>query len=336
MRAVAFDEDAIARYSSRAERDAAAPRLVELLLARWQLRSPRPLGGGQAGIVLGVRTADGERAVLKLAFPHPEAVWEPVALQLLPRDLAPAILRMDRFAWALLLERVRPGRPLWQSGLPLERALEVGARVHARIAAVSPPVPSVPRLAEQYGTLVTGADERLPRHAARLAEIGIAEGAVADGLASARALLASDAASTLVHGDFNPGNLLSSEGGAAGARTLGSPVHAAATRAARRRENGAAHGHWRVIDPKPLVGDPAFDFHPLVRDLVHVAGGDPLGTPLAPLLAVVAEAPGLDGRRIAAWGAARAAIHVVWGMDDGDAEVARREAAWLTAWSRLA
>ena len=101
-----------------------------------------------------------------------------------------------------------------------------------------------------------------------------------------RELPCADGRKTVLHGDFNPGNLLSAE-----------------------REP------WLAIDTKPMYGDPAFDPWPLIQQT-----GDPFGHPdprrvLARRTALVADATGTDVARLRAWAVARLVDFLLYHLD---------------------
>lgn len=79
---------------------------------------------------------------------------------------------------------------------------------------------------------------------------------------------------------------------------------------------------WCAIDPRGLAGDPAFEAAALLRN----PPGSPLITRAARRIAILAEATGLDRRRIAGWGYAAAMLAAAWAVEDGEGT-----APWLSA-----
>jgi streptomycin 6-kinase len=270
-----FEQSAIAAYPSRAAWDAAATELVATMLERWRLTALLPFAGGEGGSVLAVRTADGDDAVLKVGYPHLEAVDEAVGLEALGPRLAPRVLRQDAWTWSLLLERVLPGVPLSAAELSAVDALGVALELHRRLRSVRATVRPLSEVMLPF----VGIAERSP--------MGDDPDLVVEGLDLYRQLLAAPAPDSLLHGDFNPGNVLSS-----------------------------GDGGWRIIDPKPMLGDPAFDLPPMLDQI-----GDPWRRPDAEavLTARVLDAHE-DARRVARWAFARAALDVSWYLEDDDRE----------------
>ena len=296
-----FETTAIDAYASKSAWDAAAAELVGTMLRRWNLAPGQPFVGGEAASVLRVTTADGTPAVLKVGYPHVEAIWEAVALEGWGAALAPRVLRQDAWTWSLLLEDVRPGIPLLRYQVPAKDALRSAARLYKVLAAMPAPE-GIPRLDDSMRPFLDKALSRLRQHLPLLGGNGdVLEG----GLAMMRELLDSAPGDAFLHGDYNPGNVISSNQG------------------------------WRVIDPKPMYGDAAFDLWPLVSQLGSPWSAEHPERVLLDQLRFTAEIADVDQRRAARWGFARAALNISWFLDDQDgraALAAMREArAWRTA-----
>ena len=299
MECVPYDPTAIDAYPTRASWDAAADELVALMLKRWRLTPAEALPGGRVAAVLAVTTEDGGDAVLKVGFPHAEGVHEAVALSAWGPALAPAVLRQDRFTWSLLLERVRPGAPLSRAGLPVSAALEVACGLH--VAFARRPVPrGIPSLAELMSPFVDRA-----RVAMREEPSGASRALAVAGLDDYAALLDLDDGDAFLHGDYNPGNVLSDGAG------------------------------WRVIDPKPMVGEAAFDLAPLVDQLGEPWTLERPEVALGARMARAADLIGCDVRRAIRWAYARAALDVTWYLADGDEASAAAALARVRAWAAL-
>ena len=106
---------------------------------------------------------------------------------------------------------------------------------------------------------------------------GYDPGLVAHGVELLQTLPVSATRAALLHGDANPGNFL----------------------AARRRP-------WLAIDPKPMVGDPAYDLFPLLGQVDDPFGYDDPAPVLRHRIARLADELGLSADRIAAYCVARA------------------------------
>jgi streptomycin 6-kinase len=301
---VAFESSPIDRYRSKDDWDATAAELVATMLERWHLTAGPAYVGGEAASVLEVTTADGVPAVLKVGFPHFEAVWEAVALESWGSDLAPAVLRQDPWTWTLLLERLRPGVQLTKAAISVDEALAVAAELYRDFS--SQPVPQgVVTLPHVMGVYLVNARARLPGQAAELARLDAAE-LLEHGLAEAEALAATDGASAFLHGDYNPGNVLSSGAG------------------------------WKVIDPKPMLGDREFDVFPLVEQLGSpLTSADPIAT-VERHLTEFTRIVGCDPARTARWCFARSALNLSWWLEDGNHESAAAAVPEIRLWKRLA
>ncbi|WP_420111045.1 aminoglycoside phosphotransferase family protein [Pseudactinotalea sp.] len=262
------------------------PALVERAAQRWQLQVGEPFGVGTASWTAPATTADGTPVVLKISFPHDEARYEAVALALWRGSAAVELLAHEADDWALLMRRAHPGTPLLATpGTPEERieaCLGVLANLHqAPIADVG-----VPILREVAQRWVAVASERATRWHGLLAQH---TGIVTRGIDLLRAFAADTAAPTvLLHGDLNPGNLILDD--------PGTP-------------------HWLAIDPKPMLGDPAYELWPVLSQI-----DDPFEYPdpvavLMPRLLTASQALALPARRAALWACARTVESVLWQLD---------------------
>jgi streptomycin 6-kinase len=109
------------------------PDIVEELAARWELDIgepyPKPRAGGVGWAARATRV-DGTEAVIKINYPHREAVHEADALRLIGGDGAVRLLESAPEHDALLLERAEPGTPLWE--LPDEEGIPIAASLLTR------------------------------------------------------------------------------------------------------------------------------------------------------------------------------------------------------------
>jgi streptomycin 6-kinase len=97
----------------------------------------------------------------------------------------------------------------------------------------------------------------------------------------------------VLHGDFNPGNVLT----------------------ARRQP-------WLAIDAKPMTGDPGYDPWPLLEQI-----DDPFAYPdarrmLADRFTLLANALDQDTQRLQGWAVARNVETALWAFGEGDPNVA--------------
>ncbi|HEY5320541.1 MAG TPA: aminoglycoside phosphotransferase family protein [Galbitalea sp.] len=304
MKCEPFEDAPIETYGSLSAWGAEAPGIVGRMLTRWQLSPGDVFVGGISASVLSVRTREGIPAVLKVGYPHVEARWEAVGLAAFPRDAAPAVLRQDPWTWAMLLEPIYPGTPLNQVELDPREGLRVGGALHARLTASVVP-DGIPTLVTAMADYARTARDRLPAQERQLDALGVRElvGVAVDELEE---LADTGASSTLLHGDFNPGNIL-----------LG------------------ADGRWQTIDPKPLVGDPAYDLWPLVSQLGRPYESAHPATVLAEQLAIAADAAEVDPGRAARWAFARTGLNVSWYLADGLPAEAAKESEGLKAWATV-
>ena len=262
------------------------------VLAEWDLTPAGPLAHGRCAVVAPVRTAAGEPAALKLAWPHEEARHEHLALRDWAGDGAVRLLRADPSRWALLLERAH-ARDL--TSVPDTTACEIAGGLVTRLTRPAPPqLRRLSALSADWSRRLLA----LPRSAP------VPRRLVEQAAALAHDLAADPATDgTLIHTDLHYENVLSSD-----------------------REP------WLAIDPKPLSGDPAFEVAPLLWNRWDevAASGDARGAVRRRWWAVV-DAAGLDPDRARDWVLVRELVNALWtleGSGAGGLTAADRE--WLT------
>ncbi|UKY53903.1 aminoglycoside phosphotransferase family protein [Streptomyces inhibens] len=279
------------------------PGIVREVEERWELRLGAPFHGGSCSWVAPAERPDGEPAVLKVAWPHREAEGEGPALHAWGGNGAVRLLRRDHERGALLLERCTPGTQLGRTALPPTGQLALAAGLLRELwAAPTPPDGELERVAVVCAEWADILQERMLR-----LRPGYDPGLVALGADLLRELPSTAAREVVVHGDFNPGNVL----------------------AAERRP-------WLAIDAKPMVGDPAYDPWPLLMQI-----DDPFAHPdprpvLRARYALVAEALGEDPARLLAWSVARGVESALWSADHDDVEGGAEELTEIQVLAELA
>lgn len=260
----AVDED---DYPQRLEWLARLPATVLGLAADWGLELGEPfIPGGQCAWV----APAGENLVLKVGWRHREAEHETDALRLW--DGAGAIrcfaTRTLEDTTASLLERCLPGTQL-KLALPEREQDAVIARLMHRLWQHQPPE------RHPFGSLEQICDawvEQVEAHV-HINTRGADPGLVREGAALLRELPRTAERRVLLCTDLHAGNVLSAQ-----------------------REP------WLAIDPKPFVGDPAFDPVQHMLNCDQRLASDPVG--LARRMAGLLD---LDSERVRMWLLARCA-----------------------------
>jgi streptomycin 6-kinase len=307
--------DGIGRTAGGGAWIARLPELVDRAVARWGLELGEPFRTGYASWCAPASATGGRDAVLKIVFPHDEARHEARALRAWDGRGAVRLLDDAPEDWALLLEHVRPGTSMTESDATAEERLAAGADVHRELcgAAADPGSRALRGLQEAVPSVVEvcrGWSDLLADRAARAAvegDLDLDPGLLALAVTYLRDLPTSAGRDVVVHGDFNPGNLLR-----------------------------APDGRWVVIDPKPMHGDPAYDLWPLLSQVDDPFRRAYPADVLRPRLALVSDRAGLDAQRIAAWSVARACEQALWTWAElGDLALADRELQRAAVWASL-
>ncbi len=135
---------------------AGLPRLIDEVLADWDLTVTGPPLFGQCALVLPVGDA-----VLKLTWPHTEAATEHLALRAWNGHGAVRLLRADPHRWALLLERLDPTD---LTAIDLLEGCEVIGRLMRTLDRPSlPQLTTLSSTAAEWATLCRNGSPSVPR-----------------------------------------------------------------------------------------------------------------------------------------------------------------------------
>lgn len=244
---------------------ASLPAQIDELERAWAIERIADLDpAGECAWIGVVRQRDGTDAILKISVPHAEARHEGDALRVWAGDAAVHLLASSDDGFALLLERCLPGDTLW--ALSAEAGNAVACAVGKRLwRTVDPGAPFV-RLSD----IVARWRGQIP---AQAPSQGYSRRMIVAALQLGAELVADAQPILLLHGDLHPGNIL-----------------------AARREP------WLAIDPKPVLGDPAYDWAQLLGNRCEAALA--LADPCSELVRQVhqlADTCAHDPRRVAAW-----------------------------------
>ena len=256
------------------------PTTLATYAERWQLSVQPHFANLSYNYVAPVLRADGSAAVLKLGVPHDGIVCEGAALRCYAGEACAQLLEADLPGGALLLERLHPGLLLATIGDDT-RMTEILAETMQLLWREPPPDHCFPSLAhwtrDLERTQQAYADGSLP-FSPRLLEQAIQ---------LRNELLDSSTTPILLHGDLHHENVLS----------------------ATRRP-------WLAIDPKGVVGDPAYEVGALFYN--QIPPNVDLRRMLAHRLDVVDERLPLDRQRLHGWAIVQAVLSACWSLGEQD------------------
>lgn len=257
---------------------AGLPALIAECERRWLLTVQPPFAELSYNFVAPAMTADGVPVVLKLGVPNPELTSEIEALRLYDGRGICRLIHSDAGRGILVLERLQPGVML-STLADDEQATAIAAKVMRQLWRPAPPDHPFPTTAKWAKGL-----ERLR------AEFGGGTGPFPAKLVEQAErlysdLLASAAEPVLLHGDLHHFNILNAE-----------------------------RQPWLAIDPKGVVGEPAYEIGALLR---NPADELVLNRRVqARRVEQLAEALELDRARILGWGIAQAVLSAWWSYED--------------------
>ena len=257
------------------------PALIAACERRWGLTVGAPFVPLSYNYVAPAVRLDGSAVVLKLGFPDDALIAEMEALRLYDGHGIARLLESDPDGGALLLERLTPGTPLARLRDD-ERMTSIAAQVMRELWRPVPAGHGFRPLAEWVDGI-----ERLREEfdggtgPFPRALVEQAETLFAE-------LLASMTEPVLLHGDLHHENILQAE----------------------RRP-------WLAIDPKGLVGEPAYDVGPLLyNQLPEPFEAATTGRMLSRRMDQLAEELGLDRQRVQSWAFAQTVLSAWWSYED--------------------
>ncbi len=252
------------------------PDTIRDLERRWSLTLAAPFGKeATASWVAPAVLADGTSAVLKVGMPHMEAEQEISGLRFWDGDPTVRLIEANDDLGAMLLERAEPGTLLRESPEPEQDTVIAG--LLRRLWRLPPePHPFRP-----LSDLMAHWSREAQANAERWSDAGI----VREGLRLFIELPRSEPAQVLLATDLHAGNVVRAQ-----------------------REP------WLVIDPKPFVGDAAYDATQHLLNCEARLFSDPDRT-----IRHFADLLGVDHERVRLWMFARAAAAPWAGWQDDTA-----------------
>jgi streptomycin 6-kinase len=258
------------------------PAIIADCERHWSLMVQPPFKLSYNYVAPAVR-ADGTRVVLKIGFPDHELMTEIAALRLYDGHGIVQLLDADAERGAFLLERLTPGTPLTQMVETDDAAAtSIAAQVMRRLWRPVPPEQPFRSVMDWAAGM-----QRMRAHfgggtgpfPTKLVEQ--AETLFAE-------LLGSMAAPVLLHGDLHHDNILSAE-----------------------------RQPWLALDPKGIVGEPAYEVGALLRNPLPKLLDMPYPARItARRVDHLAEELGIDRARIRGWGLAQAVLSAWWVIED--------------------
>ena len=257
------------------------PALLREWRERWALELSAPFENLSYNLVIPGRSRDGREIVLKVGVPCPELSTEAAALNLFQGVGAVRLLEQDTTAGVLLLERIAPGAPLYESQEDAE-ATRTAARLMRQLWRTPPAEHSFPSLAIWFGAFERlrhrfgGGSGPFPKKLIARTERAFAE------------LDASSEKSVVLHGDLHHANILFS-----------------------------AERGWVAIDPKGIVGDRGYEVGSFMLNQLSASASDSsCMTILGRRLSIFADELQISRARLALWAFCHAVLSALWDMEE--------------------
>ena len=261
------------------------PDIIAQCEKNWSLSVLPPMANLSYNYVAPALQADGREVILKIGVPNPELTTEIEALSLFNGRGSVKLLAVKRTLGAMLLERLKPGLPL-ASLTDDKAATRITAEVMKQLWR---PVTSKHDF-RTVGDWAAGLDRMRQRYNGSSGPLPEKLVAKAEGLFVE--LLSSMAQPVLLHGDLHQENILSAE----------------------RRP-------WLAIDPKGILGEPAYEVGALLRNqLPSSIGFSQARRVTEQRVSILAEMLAFDRQRMLGWGLAQAVLAAWWCLEEGSDE----------------
>jgi len=241
------------------------PEIIGQLRRRWSLKIGASFAGEDVSCawVAPAELPDGTGAVLKIGLPHMESRDEISGLRFWNGDPTVRLLDADERLGAMLLERCQPGTSLRSEPEPVQDVIIAELLRRLWRPALQPPA------FRPLSELMHHWSEETLAQAGQWTD----KMPVREGLRLFRQLPATARAEVTLATDLHAGNVLR-----------------------------ARRAPWLVIDPKPFVGDPAYDATQHLFNCTARLRSDPMGT-----IRRFTDLLGVDCERARLWMFARAA-----------------------------
>jgi streptomycin 6-kinase len=262
---------------------ASLPGLVAAYEERWSFSAESPFPDLSYNYAAPVRLADGRQAVLKLGVPRNEILTEIEALRLYDGRGICRLLEADPEAGVMLLERLRPGRMLLSLAEEDDgAATAVAADLMRQLWRPVPENHSFPSIADWHKGLARMREE-FDSGTGPFPKhlVDAAEGYYQE-------FTADPIQPVLLHGDFHHWNVMTAE-----------------------------RAPWLAIDPKGIVGPPAYEVGALLKNPTGILTKWPdLPRLMARRIDILSDRLGIDRQRIIGWGVYGCVISGWWSYED--------------------
>ncbi len=263
------------------------PKTLEDYSRRWSLQLLPHFQPLSYNFVAPAVQADGRRVVLKLGVPNPELQSEIDALRTYAGQGAAQLYEADAEGGALLLEYLEPGTPLAELGDD-QQSTEIAARVMSHLWEATPDLEVLNAHAGLHSVEKWAAGLKRLRQRYSGGTGPFPQKLVDQAEATFDDLLASTNQQVVLHGDLHHWNILK-----------------------------AQRQTWLALDPKGVIGDPAFEVAAWMHNPMDELHTWPnLGRILSRWLDQFSEILELDRQRLLGWSLAQCVLSAWWCIED--------------------
>lgn len=278
----AFEDRIIAVHGQTGQRWLKSlPKLQEKLAQCWSLSDIQPIQDLSYNYLAFATNPEYKSVVLKLGVPHLELETEIQALHVFNGNSTVRLLKTDTSLGALLLERILPGDNLLSIQDDLE-STRIAARLMSNIWKPAPSEIAFPTARDWC----QGFQRYLDKHHNNGP---LPPDLVEQATNLSNKLLANSEKQFLLHGDLHHMNIL------------------------RKKDQT-----WIAIDPKGIIGEPAFEVGALLLNPVpDLVSWPDLEEVQEQRLIILEEILNISKKRLADWSFVRAVLSAIWSLEDG-------------------
>jgi streptomycin 6-kinase len=267
------------------------PYLLTQIATQWDLEISLPVENLSFNYVAPVRK-NGQELILKIGVLHPELTSEIAALRLYAGHGMVKMLAVDEAKGAFLLEKL-PG-PMLATLFPNSdaEATQIAARIMQRLWR---PVPEnkkapFPHIADW----LAGLQNLRPKYSGSTGPFP--EAMIVEIERLIPQLLATSPGDVLLHGDLHHYNMM-------------------------QTQDGDTNATWCAIDPKGIIGEPAYEIGAFLYNPFGVYTHPDLENILARRLAQFSDILAIDKQRLRDWALVTNVLSCWWNIEDSDTEV---------------
>lgn len=274
------------------------PAIIRKLEQSWQITIEDAFPNCYCNFVAPAVTQEGTPTVVKIGFPDIEFLREVAYLEYLNNEFVPKIIKVDKQAHAILLERLDPATTLTSITDDVE-AIQIASTLMGNLWVPAPATHSFLTTDELYQHFLT-------LKATPFAQRLLPETIIATADQAYQRLQSTREDQILLHGDLHHYNIVKD----------------------KKKE-------WVAIDPSGIIGERGYEVTAFLKNPPNFGQNAQLDQQLKKRIELFSTYLDIDPRRLLLWGQFQSVLAVFWGAEDGT-ELTKSFIKVATALNKLA